>query len=103
MRSFASTPAWSASKSPGLLDELLLKLAGEDLGRSLHQRLTARAGVKFVDFDNLAKNSWHVVTELPFVSGDEEFRPDITLLLNGMPLSGTIPSAQGRTRLVQPG
>ena len=40
-----------------------------------------------IDFDDLANNSWHVVTELPFVNGEDEFRPDITLLINGMPLA----------------
>src|SRR5690606_23219167 len=31
-------------------------------------------------------NSFHVVTELTYRKDDEEFRPDITLLINGMPL-----------------
>ena len=80
-------PDMRRDEVPGLLDELQLKLAGDDLGRSLHQRITARTGVRLIDFDNLAYNSWHVVTELPFINGEDEFRPDITLLLNGMPLA----------------
>ncbi|HPJ15971.1 MAG TPA: DEAD/DEAH box helicase family protein, partial [Spirochaetota bacterium] len=32
-------------------------------------------------------NSFHVVTELTYKNGDDEFRPDITLLINGMPLA----------------
>ena len=80
-------PDMRRDEVPGLLDELQLKLAGDDLGRSLHQRITARTGVRLIDFDNLANNSWHVVTELPFINGEDEFRPDITLLLNGMPLA----------------
>ena len=36
------------------------------------------------DFNN---NSFHVVTELTYKNGDDEFRPDITLLINGMPLA----------------
>lgn len=70
-----------------LLDELHLKLAGDDVGRRFHQRLTARAGVRLIDFDNLDNNSWHVVTELPFENGQDNFRPDITLLVNGLPLA----------------
>ncbi|MFP3354553.1 type I restriction endonuclease, partial [Pseudoalteromonas sp. SIMBA_153] len=31
-------------------------------------------------------NSFHVVTELTYKKDDEEFRPDIILLINGMPL-----------------
>ena len=38
----------------------------------------------FEDFDN---NSFHVVTELTYKNGDEEFRPDIVLLVNGMALA----------------
>lgn len=72
---------------PALLDELHLTLSGDDVGRSFHQRLTARAGVRLIDFDNLGNNSWHVVTELPFENGEDNFRPDITLLVNGLPLA----------------
>lgn len=72
---------------PALLDELQLTLTGDDLGRAFHQRLTARAGVRLIDFDDLENNTWHVVTELPFVVGEDAFRPDITLLVNGMPLA----------------
>lgn len=72
---------------PALLDEIHLKLAGDDLGRGFHQRLTARSGVRLFDFVNLDNNSWHIVTELPFVNGDDEFRPDIILLVNGIPLA----------------
>jgi len=80
-------PELRSEDVPALLDEIHLKLAGEDLGRSFHQRLTARTGIRLIDFDDLANNSWRVVTELPFVNGDDEFRPDITLLVNGMPLA----------------
>ncbi len=72
---------------PTLLNELHLKLAGDDVGRSFHQRRTARAGVRLLDFDNLDNNSWHIVTELPFENGEDKFRPDITLLVNGLPLA----------------
>ncbi|MFT3756386.1 MAG: DEAD/DEAH box helicase family protein [Pseudoxanthomonas sp.] len=72
---------------PALLNEIKLKLAGEDIGRAFHQRLTTRTGVRLIDFDNLGNNNWHVVTELPFENGEDNFRPDITLLVNGLPLA----------------
>ncbi len=72
---------------PTLLNEIQLTLGGNDLGRKFHQRLTARSGTRLIDFDDLDNNTWHVVTELPFVNGEDEFRPDITLLVNGMPLA----------------
>src|SRR5690606_14856064 len=38
-------------------------------------------------FQNFSNNSFHVTTELTYKNGDEEFRPDITILINGMPLA----------------
>jgi type I restriction enzyme R subunit len=69
-----------------LLDDVRLTLDNEDLGKAFFEKLTDRSGVKLIDFDNFNKNSFHVVTELTYQNGDEEFRPDITLLINGMPL-----------------
>lgn len=69
-----------------IYDEILLKLDNEDLGKAFYEMLTARSGVRLIDFDNISNNSFHVVTELTYKNGDEEFRPDITLLVNGMPL-----------------
>lgn len=70
-----------------LLDEIKLELQNDDLGKAFHKRLTARSGARLIDFDNLDNNSFHVVTELPHENGDDNFRPDITLLINGMPLA----------------
>lgn len=72
---------------PSKLDELQLELQNEDLGRAFHKRLTARSGMCLIDFDNLDNNSYHAVTELPFENGEDNFRPDITLLVNGLPLA----------------
>ncbi len=69
-----------------LLDEVKLSLDNEDLGKAFHERLIARSGTKLIDFEDFSNNSFHVVTELPYKSDDDEFRPDITLLINGMPL-----------------
>lgn len=69
-----------------LLDEVKLSLDNEDLGEAFYQKLLERSEPKLVDFKNFDNNSFHVVTELPCIKDDEEFRPDITLLINGMPL-----------------
>ena len=69
-----------------LLEEVKLSLDNEDLGRAFFEKLTDRSNTKLIDFENFNKNSFHVVTELTCQNGDEEFRPDITLLINGMPL-----------------
>ncbi|MFA5329665.1 MAG: type I restriction endonuclease [Prolixibacteraceae bacterium] len=70
-----------------LLEDISLDLANEDLGKAFYKRLTATSGTKLIDFENIGNNSFHVVTELTYKNGDEEFRPDITLLINGMPLA----------------
>ncbi|SFI24611.1 type I restriction endonuclease subunit R [Nitrosomonas sp. Nm34] len=69
-----------------LLEDMKLALDNEDLGQAFHERLIARSGIKLIDFENFNNNSFHVVTELTYQNGDEEFRPDIILLVNGMPL-----------------
>ena len=70
-----------------VLDEVSLELDYEDIGEKFYQRLTATSGIKLIDFKNFNNNSFHVTTELICKNGDEEFRPDITLLINGMPLA----------------
>src|SRR5687767_7176687 len=70
-----------------LQQDLDLMLDNEDLGQAFYERLIATSGIKLIDFDNFDKNSFHVVTELTYKNGEDEFRPDITILINGMPLS----------------
>ena len=70
-----------------LLQDINLKLDNDDLGRSFYEKmLLPQSGIKLIDFDNFDKNSFNVVTELECKKDEEEFRPDITLLINGMPL-----------------
>ena len=70
-----------------VLDEISFELDYEDLGRKFYERLTATSGIKLIDYSNFNNNSFHVTTELTCKNGDEEFRPDITILINGMPLA----------------
>ncbi|MCW1961293.1 type I restriction endonuclease subunit R [Chryseobacterium viscerum] len=70
-----------------ILDEIILELDYDDLGRKFFQRLTANSGIKLIDFKNFNNNSFHVTAELTAKNGDEEFRPDITILINGIPLA----------------
>lgn len=70
-----------------LKDEVSLLLENEDLGKAFYERLIERSGIKLIDFDNFSRNTLNVVTELPCQNKDDEFRPDITILVNGMPLA----------------
>ncbi len=72
----------------GLISELSVKLANDDLGKAFYKVLVNGInGLRLVDFTDFSRNTYHVVTELPCKNGDDEFRPDITLLINGMPLA----------------
>ena len=79
-------PSMSADNIDRLLTDVQLTLDNEDLGKAFFEKLISRSGVKLIDFANFNNNSFHVVTELTYSNGDEEFRPDITLLINGLPL-----------------
>lgn len=70
-----------------LLADVKLALDNEDLGKVFYEKLTEHSGIKLVDFADFSNNSFHVVTELTYKNGDDEFRPDITMLINGMPLA----------------
>lgn len=69
-----------------LLEDITLKLDYDDLGREFYTGLINNSGIKLIDFENFDNNDFHVTTELTCKNGDEEFRPDITVLINGMPL-----------------
>jgi type I restriction enzyme R subunit len=70
-----------------VFEDISLVLDNEDLGQAFYQMLTATSGTKLIDFKDFNNNSFHVVTELTYKNGDDEFRPDITLLINGLPLA----------------
>tara|TARA_B100000378_G_scaffold160792_1_gene129518 strand:- start:9793 stop:12885 length:3093 start_codon:yes stop_codon:yes gene_type:complete len=69
-----------------IYQDVSLKLENEDLGKAFYEMLTATSGIRLVDFENFNNNSFHVVTELKYKNGEDEFRPDIICLINGMPL-----------------
>jgi type I restriction enzyme R subunit len=79
-------PAYSEADFAVFLEKLNVALDNEDLGKAFYEMLTDSSGPVLVDFDNFRNNDLRVVTELPCVNGDEVFRPDITLLINGLPL-----------------
>lgn len=67
-------------------------LKNNDLGKEFYNWIIdPKDKVKLIDFEDMAKNDFAVVDELPFsvVEGTEEgsFRPDINILINGMPLA----------------
>jgi type I restriction enzyme R subunit len=79
-------PGIEHSDTVRILDEVSLCLENEDLGKAFFEKMSAKSGIRLIDFENFDNNTFNVVTELTCKKDDEEFRPDITLLINGMPL-----------------
>lgn len=80
-------PDMEEDEANRLLQDVSLSLDYEDLGHAFYDMLTEKSGTKLIDWDNFGNNTFNVVTELTYKNGDEEFRPDIILLINGMPLA----------------
>lgn len=58
----------------------------KDKGKAFFERLVSGKGIKLIDLKNPLRNDFRVVSELTFKRDREEFRPDITILINGIPL-----------------
>lgn len=69
-----------------IYSEVSLSLENEDLGKVFYEKLINQSGERLLDLENFDNNSFHVCTELTYKKDDDEFRPDIILLINGMPL-----------------
>jgi len=80
-------PDLEADEIKRLYDDVALALDNEDLGKEFFKMLSERSGTKLINFEDFDKNSFHVVTELPYENGDDSFRPDVITLINGMPLA----------------
>lgn len=72
-----------------VIDDIHNAIKNNDLGRTFYEWLINPQGkIRLVDFDDISNNDFAVVDELVF--GPEElgsFRPDITVLINGIPLA----------------
>ena len=68
------------------LKDIRLELNNDDLGRSFYKRLTTISPTKLIDFDNPENNTFHFTAEFTCRNGEDNFRPDITLFINGLPL-----------------
>lgn len=58
----------------------------KDRGKAFYDRLVNQNGVKLIDLKEPSNNDFSVVSELSFRRDREVFRPDITILINGIPL-----------------
>lgn len=71
-----------------IINKLSEKLENQDLGKPFYECLLKGIDeIKIIDFENFDNNNFSVITELPYENEDNNFRPDIVVLINGMPLS----------------
>lgn len=72
-----------------IISEILLTIKHRDSGKQFYQWLTNPLDkVKLIDFENIHLNDFSVVNELTFgVKTAGAFRPDINILINGIPLA----------------
>lgn len=75
-----------------LLADITRMIKNNDLGKEFYYRLlSSEYPIKLINFDNIENNDFAVVDELPFSikesSEEGSFRPDINILINGMPLA----------------
>ncbi|WP_027332558.1 type I restriction endonuclease subunit R [Mycoplasmopsis gallinarum] len=68
-----------------ILAEIKQELNNDDLGQSFYKRLLS-TNTKLIDFVNINNNVYHFTAEFTYKNGNDEFRPDITLFINGLPL-----------------
>lgn len=82
-------PDMSSAEVSILLSKIVSIANNDDLGREFYQLLSANNGVKLIDFEQPDNNDWHVTTELTCENKDtdDNFRPDITCFVNGLPLA----------------
>lgn len=84
--------SFSDSDIAAILSEVHALIRNNDLGRSWYMRLVDESeDIRLIDFDHPENNDFAVVDELPFTidkdTEDGSFRPDINILINGMPLA----------------
>lgn len=69
-----------------VLHDIKQILNDDDLGKGFYKKLTAVSPIKLIDFEDISKNEFGFTAEFTCKNGEDEFRPDITLFVNGMPL-----------------
>jgi type I restriction enzyme R subunit len=69
------------------LKQVLASLSNDDLGKAFFKHLVNQNGIRIIDLENFENNELNCVTEFEYEKDHDSFRPDITLLVNGLPLA----------------
>lgn len=85
----ALNPEVDASAAKAKLAELLHACKNEDMGREFYQKISSTSAPIVIDYVHPERNSWLITTEFTCRNEEklEEFRPDITVFVNGLPLA----------------
>ena len=75
-----------SGEAESILRTIRQELDNDDLGESFYKRLKAVSPVKLIDYDYPERNTYHCTAEFTCKRDEDEFRPDITLFINGLPL-----------------
>lgn len=70
-----------------MLQDIRNELKNDDLGYAFYQRLKAVSPVKLIDYETPSNNTFYFTAEFTCKNGQDEFRPDITIFVNGLPLA----------------
>lgn len=83
---------FNESEIEEIIADINAVIKNNDLGKEFYNWLISPDNkVKLIDFDNIENNDFAVVNELPFSPKEKtergSFRPDINILINGIPLA----------------
>lgn len=83
---FAKLNPMHEGEAEEVMRQIRQELDNDDLGRSFYKRLTSVSPIRIVDLDHPENNVYHCTAEFTCKRDQDEFRPDITLFINGLPL-----------------
>lgn len=83
---FAKLNPDRAGEAESMLRTIRQELDNDDIGESFYKRLKAVSPIKLVDYEKPENNTYHCTAEFTCKRDEDEFRPDITLFVNGLPL-----------------
>lgn len=84
---FAALNPGHEGEAEEILRQIRQELDNDDLGHSFYKRLVRVSPLRLVDFENPKNNVFHCTAEFTCKRDQDEFRPDVTLFVNGLPLA----------------
>ena len=85
-KAFARLNPDKKDKWTSVFEDIKKELNDDDLGKQFYNRLISVSPYKLIDFEKPENNDFYCTAEFTCKNGEEEFRPDITLFINGLPL-----------------